>query len=72
MPRAGLDSAAVVAAAAAIADADGLEAVTLSTVAARLGVKPPSLYSHVAGLADLRRRVAVLGAAELAEALTPA
>lgn len=72
MPRAGLDTAAVVAAAAEIADTDGLEAVTLSTVAARLGVKPPSLYSHVAGLADLRRRVAVLGAAELAEALTPA
>lgn len=72
MPRAGLDSAAVVAAAAAIADADGLEAVTLSTVAARLGVKPPSLYSHVAGLPDLRLRLAVRAADELSDALAPA
>lgn len=72
MPRAGLDAAAVVEAAAAIADADGLEAVTLSSVAARLGVKPPSLYAHVNGLPDLRRRLAALAAAELADALTPA
>jgi AcrR family transcriptional regulator len=72
MPRAGLDSAAVVEAAAAIADADGLEAVTLSSIAARLGVKPPSLYVHVGGLPDLKQRLAALAAAELADALTPA
>lgn len=72
MARVGLNTAAVVEAAAEIADADGLEAVTLSTVAAKLGVKPPSLYSHVAGLPDLRERLAVLAAQELAEALTPA
>lgn len=72
MPRAGLDGAAVVEAAAAIADADGLAAVTLSTVAARLGVKPPSLYSHVGGLPDLRRRLALLAANELSAALAPA
>ena len=72
MARAGLNTAAVVEAAAAIADANGLEAVTLSTVATRLGVKPPSLYSHVAGLPDLRERLAVLAANELADALTPA
>ena len=72
MPRAGLDSAAVVEAAAEIADTDGLAAVTLSSVAARLGVKPPSLYAHVGGLPDLKQRLAGLAAAELAEALTPA
>lgn len=72
MARAGLNTGAVVEAAAEIADAHGLEAVTLSTVAARLGVKPPSLYSHVAGLPDLRERLAALAATELAEALTPA
>jgi AcrR family transcriptional regulator len=72
MPRAGLDSGVVVEAAAAIADADGLDAVTLSSVAARLGVKPPSLYAHVGGLPDLKQRLAGLAAAELAEALTPA
>jgi AcrR family transcriptional regulator len=72
MPRAGLDTAAVVEAAAEIADADGLEAVTLSSVAARLGVKPPSLYVHVGGLPDLKQRLARAAVAELAEALTPA
>lgn len=72
MPRAGLSTDTVVQAAAEIADSDGLEAVTLSTVAARLGVKPPSLYSHVAGLPDLRQRLAILAANELADALTPA
>ena len=72
MARVGLNTAAVVEAAAEIADADGVEAVTLSTVAQKLGVKPPSLYSHVAGLADLRRRLALRGAEELGEALSPA
>ncbi len=72
MARAGLNTAAVVEAAAEIADADGLDAVTLSTVAAKLGVKPPSLYSHIGGLPDLRERLAVLAANELADALTPA
>lgn len=72
MARAGLDTAAVVDTAAEIADREGLDAVTLSSVAAKLGVKPPSLYTHVDGLPDLRKRLAALGAAELAEALTPA
>lgn len=72
MARAGLNTTIVVEAAAEIADAHGLEAVTLSSVAAKLGVKPPSLYSHVAGLTDLRERLAVLAAVELADALTPA
>ena len=72
MARAGLSTAVVVEAAAALADADGLDAVTLSTVAAKLGVKPPSLYSHVHGLADLKARLAAQAATELAEALTPA
>ena len=67
MPRSGLDADAVVAAAAELADAEGLEAVTLAEVAARLNVRAPSLYVHVGGgLEDLRRRVAGRGARELA------
>ena len=69
MPRAGLDTDAVVAAAAAMADAEGLEAVSLARLAARLGVRPPSLYAHVGGLGDLRERLAARGALELADAL---
>jgi AcrR family transcriptional regulator len=72
MPRVGLDSAAVTAAAARLADADGLQAVTLARLAAGLGVRAPSLYAHVAGLDDLRRRIGVRGARELAAVLSAA
>lgn len=69
MPRAGLSPEAVVDAAVAVADERGVEATTLAAVAQRLGVRSPSLYAHVAGLADLRRRLGERGARELAAAL---
>jgi AcrR family transcriptional regulator len=69
MPRAGLDAAAVVDAAARLADADGLDALTLARVATSLGIRSPSLYAHVAGLDDLRCRLGARGGRELAEAL---
>jgi AcrR family transcriptional regulator len=69
MPRAGLAADRVVEAAAAIADAEGLDALTLARLAAELGVQSPSLYAHVAGLPDLRRRLAARGARELAQTL---
>jgi AcrR family transcriptional regulator len=72
MARVGLDTEAVVAAAAALADAEGLEAVTLARLAADLGVRSPSLYSHIDGSADLRRRIAARGARELASQLQAA
>jgi AcrR family transcriptional regulator len=72
MARAGLDSEAVVRAAAELADADGLEAVTLAGLAAALGVRAPSLYAHVDGLSDLRRRLGVRGARELTAELQAA
>ena len=72
MPRAGLDAETVVAAAAELADAEGLPALTLARLAARLGVRSPSLYAHVGGLADLRARLAARGARELTAALQAA
>jgi AcrR family transcriptional regulator len=72
VPRAGLDRATVVATAATIADAEGLDAVSVSRVAADLGVKPPSLYNHVDGRDGLLRGIALLGLAELATALRDA
>ncbi len=65
MPRARLDTDAVVEAAAKVADAEGLESVTLARLAAVLGVQPPSLYAHIDSLEDLRRRVGARGAREL-------
>ena len=59
-------------AAAELADADGLHELTLARLAERLGVRSPSLYAHVGGLADLRARLAVRGARELTAALQAA
>jgi AcrR family transcriptional regulator len=72
MARAGLDPEAVVAAAAELADAEGLQAVTLARLAERLGVRSPSLYAHVDGLPDLRRRLAARGVRELTASLQEA
>lgn len=56
-----LDAAAVVRAAAEIADADGLDQLTLARVAERLDVRVPSLYNHVDGLPGLRRALSLAG-----------
>lgn len=64
MPRAGLDKAAVVDAAARIANGEGLAAVTLARLAHELKVKTPSLYNHVDGLAFVQRELALRGMLE--------
>ena len=70
--KVGLSAADVVNAAAAIADADGWDAVTLASVAARLRVRSPSLYAHVKGLEGLRREVALVAAGAMAEVIRDA
>lgn len=52
-PRPGLDLRGVVDAAVALADAEGLEAVTVRRLAADLGVAPMTLYGYVPGRTDL-------------------
>jgi AcrR family transcriptional regulator len=51
--RSGLTIAAIVAAAIELADADGLEAVSMRQVAVRLGAGTMSLYTHVPGKGEL-------------------
>lgn len=72
MPRMGLDAIRVAGAAADIADADGLEAITLARVADQLGVRAPSLYNHVDGRDGLIRGVAREGLRDLGSALRAA
>lgn len=72
MPRAGLDADIVTEAAAVIVDADGLASLTLARLATAVGVAPPSLYKHVAGLDDLITRVTTLAIRRLADDLTAA
>ncbi|MBB2899311.1 AcrR family transcriptional regulator [Kineococcus radiotolerans] len=72
MPRAGLDAATVTRAAAEVVDDVGYAGLTMGLVADRLGVRAPSLYKHVAGQADLSRRIAVLAVTEIGDALRDA
>lgn len=50
MPRGGLSRERVLDEAQAIADRDGLPALTLTTLAEVCGVRKPSLYKHIDGL----------------------
>ncbi|HEY9593220.1 MAG TPA: WHG domain-containing protein, partial [Spirochaetia bacterium] len=67
-----LDTESVVAAAARIADRKGLEHLSLSALARALGVRTPSLYTHVAGLPGLRRLLGLRGLDELNAAIARA
>jgi len=53
--RRSLDRTILVQEAAVLADLHGFDNLNLAVLAARVGVKPPSLYNHVKGLDDLRR-----------------
>ncbi len=72
MPRAGLDTAIVTEAGAQLADQHGLAQLSMGALAERLGVRPPSLYKHVAGQSDLIERIALLGVRELGDAICDA
>lgn len=72
MARAGLTPAVVVEHAGDTADELGLPGVTLAAVAKRCGVALPSLYKHVEGLDDVRRRLAITATDALARAMADA
>lgn len=61
-----LNADRVVAEAAVLADQGEL---SLAALAGRLGVRVPSLYKHVGGLDDLRRRLALAAIGELTAAI---
>jgi AcrR family transcriptional regulator len=63
--KAGLTTEDVIGAAASLADAHGLRALTLARLADELGIKPPSLYNHVDGLEGLHLELAMLAGDEL-------
>lgn len=47
----------------------GIERLTLAALAERLGVRQPSLYKHIDGVAGLRRAIALRAASEMTETL---
>ncbi len=65
-------NAAIVAAAREVLDASGPDAVTMQAVAARVGVRPPSLYKHVASRSALLGAVADDAMAEIGTELAAA
>lgn len=67
--RAGLDRAAVIEASFAVVQADGLDRLSMRSLAERLGVKAASLYWHVR---DRRELIELLGRAVLDEIPVPA
>lgn len=68
-PRIGLDLSTIIQAAVELADTRGLEEVTLASLSQKLGIKSPSLYNHVNGLAGLRHKLAVYGLTSLNDKL---
>ncbi len=67
-----LNREAVVAAAAELADSEGWDKLTLAGLATQLEVKTPSLFNHIAGLAALRRELALRGGREMAARISRA
>lgn len=72
MGRPGLNRSDVIAAAADLADELGFDAVTVSVLARRLGVRSPTLYSHISSGTDLRTAVTAYVLDELADTTTRA
>jgi AcrR family transcriptional regulator len=66
----GLTREQVVEAAAEIADRDGLDALSLASVASRLGVRSPTLYNHVDGLGGMRRQQSIQASGRLTDELS--
>ena len=70
MPRRKLlDKNTVVNAAADLINRDGLDALTLNRLAGILGIRTPSLYNHIDGMAGLMHELALLNIRRLAERL---
>ena len=72
MARAGLTELLVIEEAERLADEVGLHRMTMAALAARLGVRQPSLYKHIAGMDGLVRSISVRAKNELAYVLARA
>ncbi len=69
MPRAGLTTERLIVEAECMIDDGGLRQLTMAALAARLGVRQPSLYKHIDGLGALEHHVTVRAKAELGDVL---
>lgn len=58
----------VIEVAVTLADQRGFKSVTLAEVAGALGIRVPSLYNHISGLAGLQSEMALWGSRKMLEA----
>src|SRR5260370_7706277 len=71
-PKARVDRERVLVAASELANRHGLDQLSMSELALALGIRTPSLYTHVAGLSELHRLLALKGLRELEERMARA
>src|SRR5690349_3053069 len=71
-PRTGLRISVILQAAEEIANAKGFGEVTLTSLAQKLGIRPPSLYNHIEGLNGLRKVMALDSLEQLENAMIAA
>lgn len=67
-----LDEARVVATALEVLEVDGIDHLTMATVARRLDVTQPALYRHVGTFDEMLGRIAVVGRRRIADGLRDA
>ena len=72
MPRVGLTHLRVISEARQLSEEIGLDQLTMTAVAQRLGIKLPSLYKHIGSIAELRRIIATIAARELGDEIANA
>lgn len=60
-PRVGLEMSQILKTAAEMIDSEGNHELTLTKLAQKLVIKPPSLYNHITNLQDLRNRLSLYG-----------
>ncbi len=65
MPRQGLTRETVVQTAAFLVEENGYENLTLHKLAAKLNIKPASLYTHIKGIDELYRSLSYLSLSQL-------
>src|SRR5574342_1150718 len=71
-PKIGLELTTILEAASDLANQYGMQEVTLTNLAKKLNIRPPSLYNHFEGLPGLRKKLAIYGIEKLYEELAEA
>lgn len=72
MAKMGVTREKVVVLAAEIADAKGLDALSLKEIAEKLNIRPPAMFNHVSSLQDLKEELSVYGSEMLKDKLIKA